>query len=244
MKTLSIFLLIGVLFFSACSKFPVKANEGPNDGLYLLTSITHNYGAGPMTDYFTYDDKNRVATLHSSASEESYSYTYNADNSLDVVSIYHSNALEFTEKYTYTANMVSVQQYAADGVTPYIQYSFKLNNNHVVEYKGEGADNNVIDYTRDDSGNIVTVTGHSAGFPTVETISYDSHPSPFAGIGTSNLHVLFMISDSPYDSQNNVLKNSSMTGPYVYQYLDNGLPKNATAPGGVSIQYEYTFKKI
>jgi len=242
MKTLSFPLLVIVLLLGACSKENSTGKKPTLGGTYLLKSVTHNYGAGPMTDYFTYDDKNRIASLHSSDSEESYSYTYNAGNMLSVVSIYKSNVLEFVEKYTYAADVVSVQQYAADGVTPYIQYSFKLSNNRVVEYKGEGASNNIIDYTRDDKGNIVTVTGHSAGSPTIENISYDTHPSPFANIGITNLHVLFMLADSPYDNKNNVVQRSYMPGPYVYTYLENGLPQSAVAPGGVSIQYDYDVK--
>lgn len=242
MKTLSFPLLIIVLLLSACSKENSPEKKSPPGGTYLLKSVTRNYGAGPTTDYFTYDNKNRIATLRSGNSEESYSYTYNADNRLSVVSIYKSNVLEFIEKYIYTANAVSVQQYAADGVTPYIQYSFKLSNDKVVEYKGEGADNNIVDYTRDENGNVITVTGHSAGFPTIENISYDTHPSPFANIGITNLHVLFMLSDSPYDSKNNAVQRTYMAGPYVYTYLENGLPQSAVAPGGVSIQYDYDVK--
>ncbi|ASU32314.1 hypothetical protein [Mucilaginibacter xinganensis] len=234
MKALAIPLLLAVLF-SGCKK-----DKTQNKGLYLVSTITYTDSRGSWTDNFTYDDQNRISGERSSNSLATYTYAYNNDNTLASVSIMANGALEFIDKFRYTADSVLVQQYAADGITPYLNYAFVLNGKQVVRYIGEN--NYTIDYTRDSNGNVTTITGHSAGITSTETLQYDDKKSPFADIGLANLHVLFMISDATLGGANNRTKTNWMTTPYVYQYLDNGLPSGARTSYGQSIKFEYITK--
>lgn len=192
------------------------------------------------SDNFTYDDQDRIATMHSTNSNESYSYTYNSDNKLATVLITSSGTLTFIDKFRYNADSAVVQQYTADGVTPYLKYAFILSNNRVVRYLGEN--DYVIDYRRDSNGNVTNITGHSAGITSSVDLQYDDKKSPLADVGVNNLFALFMGSDASLGSTNNVIKTSFMTNAYTYQYLDNGLPVSATGPGNQTIKFEYYIK--
>ena len=241
MKTLLLPALLIALLFAGCKKDSVTIDGNKHvNGVYLLKTATYALAGVTWTDNFTYDDQNRIATMHSTNSNEAYVYTYSGDNKLASVSITSSGALAFIEKFRYNADSVVVQQYAADGVTLYIKYAFVLSNNRVIRYLGENG--YVIDYQRDSNGNVTNITGHSAGITNSVDLQYDDKKSPLADVGVNNLFALFMVNDATLGCANNLIKTSSMPNAYTYQYLDNGLPASAAAAGGQTIKFDYYIK--
>jgi len=241
MKTLLLAMLLAVLLFAGCKKDSVVIDGNKNvNGVYLLKSATYTLAGVTWSDNFTYDNQNRIVSSHSTNSIETCNYAYNANNTLATVSIVNNGTLTFIEKFRYNADSVVVQQYAADGITPYLKYAFVLSNNQVVRYLGEN--DYVIDYQRDNKGNVTNITGSQGGIVRSVDIQYDDKKSPLADVGVNNLFALFMVNDATLGSANNVIKTSSMPNAYTYQYLENGLPASAAAAGGQAIKFDYYIK--